>query len=275
MSTVDQVFTAAGLWKWYSSTATNAYDGVNEFGIDFASSFGTPTGSPVAGTVVRTHQWPNSIGDQIEIQASDGSVWLFQHLTGKVSTGDKIAVGTVVGMESGLPVDQYSTGPHIEVRYAAPGTWKAALAQYQEPWINPASVYAAIGGTQAGSTPVGTPGGGNTPPPTNAPPVIAPIVHTLAPTADVTALLQDLDSVMILQNPFDVPSGAKIVGGTTIPDPFSWIEQFGTVLYNDSLAFVLRLTFVLVGGYMILKVCNEFIDYGQLLEHVSSTIGAL
>jgi hypothetical protein len=273
VATVDSVFITSGLWKWYSSTPTNAFDGVTEKGIDYASTFGTPVGSPIAGTVVRTAQNPNSIGTVIEIQATDGSVWLFQHLTGKLATGDKVSVGTIVGTENGLPVDQYSTGPHIEVRYAKPGTWQAATGSWTEPWINPASVFGAVGATTAGSTPVGTPPGSGTST-TTAPPVIAPISHLLAPNADVTALLQDLDGVMILQNPFDVPSGA-VIGGTTIPDPIGWMAEVGTVLYNDSLAFALRAAFVLVGGYMILKVCNEFIDYGQLLERVSSTVGAL
>jgi hypothetical protein len=274
MSTVDQVFTTAGLWKWYSSAPTNAFDGVNEKGIDYASAFGIPVGSPVAGTVVRTAQNPNSIGTVIEIQATDGAVWLFQHLTGKLATGDKVSVGTIVGTENGLPVDQYSTGPHIEVRYAKPGTWQAATGSWTEPWINPASVFGAIGATTAGSTPVGTPppGSGSTTT-TTAPPVIAPISHLLAPTADVTQLLQVLDGVMILQNPFIVPSGS-VIGGTTIPDPIGYMTEVGTVLYNDSLAFGLRAAFVLVGGYMILKVCNEFIDYGALVERLSGVVGA-
>ncbi len=101
--------------------------------------------------------------------------------------------------------------------------------------------------------------------------MIAPIVHVLAPNADVTQLLQDLDGVMILQNPFDVPSGSTI-GGTTIPDPIGWLSEVGTVLYNDSLAFSVRAAFLLVGGYMILKVCNDFIDYGALVERFASLV---
>jgi Peptidase family M23 len=241
MSTVDQVFTQLGLWKWYSSTPTNPFDGVNEKGIDFATTFGTPVGSPVAGTVVRTLQWPNSIGDMIEIQATDGSVWLFQHLTGKVVNGAKISVGTIVGLENGLPVDQYSTGPHIEVRYCAPGTWSAANPQYAEPWINPASVYSKIGSSQAGgSTPPPTSGSSTPPPSGTKTPITATITAHLKPNADVTALLILLDSVMLVNNPFDV-SNTTVIGGTTIEDPIAWLGEFGTNLWNDMAAIGARL----------------------------------
>ncbi len=271
MTTVDQVFTSLGLWKWYSSTPTNPFDGVNEKGIDFASSFGTPVGSPVAGTVVRTLQWQNSIGTMIEIQATDGSVWLFQHLTGKLQTGAKVSVGTVVGLENGLPVDQYSTGPHIEVRYTAPGTWSAAQPQYAEPWINPASVYAKIGSSSVtGGTP--PPGGGTTPPPVTKPPVTATITAHLAPNADVTALLILLDQIMLVNNPFTVQN-TTVIGGTTIEDPFAWLAEFGTNLYNDSLAVLLRSVFVIVGGWLLLKVGNEFLDYGALVARLSGVVG--
>jgi murein DD-endopeptidase MepM/ murein hydrolase activator NlpD len=260
MSTVDQVFTQAGLWKWYSSPATNPFDGVNEKGMDFANAFGTPVGSPIAGSVVRTAQFANSIGSMIEIQAVDGSVWLFQHLTGKLATGAKVSVGTIIGLENGLPVDQYSTGPHIEVRYTAPGTWNAATPQYGEPWINPASVYAKIGGAAASGTP----------PPVSVPtptPITQTIAKSLAPTADVTALLILLDGVMTLLNPFDVGT-VNVVGGTTISDPISWLAAFGTNLWDDLGSVGIRLLFLLSGSYILLKTMNEFIDYGALVERI-------
>jgi len=266
VSTVDQVFTTAGLWKWYSSPGTNPFDGVNEKGIDYASSFGTPVGSPVAGTVLRVAQNLNSIGTVIEIQASDGSVWLFQHLTGKLATGAKVSVGTVVGLENGLPVDQYSTGPHIEVRYAAPGTWSMGTTSWLEPWINPASVFGAIGASTAGSSTPPPVSGTGTPSPTSTP-ITGSITHALAPSADVTELLVALDSVMIVNNPFNV-AASGIIGGTTITDPISWLAGFGTNLYTDSLAVVLRATLVIVGTWLILKVMNEFIDYGALVERL-------
>jgi len=276
MATVDQTFTTLGLWKWYSSPATNPFDGINEKGIDFANAFGTPVGSPIAGTVVRTAQFANSIGSMIEIQATDGSVWLFQHLTGKLATGAKVSVGTVVGLENGLPVDQYSTGPHIEVRYTAPGTWSAAVPQYSEPWINPASVYAAIGSSQTGSGGVPPPSGTGTttpPPSSSSTPITATITAHLAPNADVTQMLVVLDQIMLVNNPFDVGT-VSVIGGTTISDPIAWLADFGTNLWNDSLAVGLRSLFVIMGGWIILKVGSEFLDYGAILERLSMVAGA-
>jgi hypothetical protein len=101
---------------------------------------------------------------------------------------------------------------------------------------------------------------------------------TLSPTADVTALLQTMDSAMIINNPFTENMGAipqdsiGIPGVTTFSftDPFSWIEQVGTNLFYDMSAALLRTVFLIVGTLVLIKVVGEFIDYEAIGEAVSS-----
>src|SRR5579885_2437103 len=126
-STIDQVFRARGLWRWYASTVTNAYNGTTEKGQDYSTTFGTPVAAPVGGVVKRIVHNNNSIGDVVEIMAADGAVWLYQHITAWVRVGQTLQCGDIVGTENGLPRDQYSTGPHIEVRYCPPGQWNSRI----------------------------------------------------------------------------------------------------------------------------------------------------
>jgi len=101
---------------------------------------------------------------------------------------------------------------------------------------------------------------------------------TLAPNADVTTMLQNLDGAMIINNPFTENMGAiptdtiGITGITsfTFTDPFSWIEQFGTNLFYDISAALLRALFLIVGTLVLIKVIGEFIDYEAIGEAVGS-----
>lgn len=146
---VDATFKQLGLWRWYASPITNYWNGATEKGQDYSTNFGAPVGVPVGGKVVRITHNNNSIGDIVEVMDTRGAVWLYQHINSKVSVGQSLKTGDVVGTENGLPVDQYSTGPHIEVRYARPGTWNSGIDSWNEPWTNPMSVFGAIGGQQA------------------------------------------------------------------------------------------------------------------------------
>ena len=74
-------------------------------------------------------------------------------------------------------------------------------------------------------------------------------------------MLIDLDQVMVIDNPFAVQ------GSTS--DPIGWITEIGGALWNDSVAIGLRTLFLLVGAWMILRVVNEFIDYGALIGAIT------
>lgn len=82
-------------------------------------------------------------------------------------------------------------------------------------------------------------------------------------------LLADLDAAMTIENPFDV-TGGQTIGGLGITDPFSWLEESGSILWNDWIAFTLRSLFFAVGVFILLRVINEYIDYGALIQAVST-----
>jgi hypothetical protein len=185
MATIGSIFTLKGLWKWWEQNAgrgTNVFNGVTEKGTDFASAVGTPVGAPVGGTVLRIVHHSSSINDVVEIQASDGSVWLYQHIHSRVGVSSVLAVGDIVGTQYGLPVDQYSTGSHIEVRYCPPGLWRAGIDSFLEPWINPFPIFSVLSHQVAGATSGST----STAPPTSQQ---APTPGFLQPLVGLPAVL--------------------------------------------------------------------------------------
>ena len=169
MATVDQIFTQSGLWKWYNAIPTQSYNGVGEKGYDFSLAYGTPIGSVSGGRVVAVFHNNNSINDVVQVVDANGAVWHYQHITANVRIGQTINVGTIIGTQNGTPVDQYSTGSHIEVRYAP--NYIPGISPWLQPWQNPASAFRTVGGTvgipgQGGG--IGGPGqygGGGKPPP--------------------------------------------------------------------------------------------------------------
>jgi murein DD-endopeptidase MepM/ murein hydrolase activator NlpD len=151
MSTPNEIFQSKGLWQWWlqnSGNGTNVYDGINEKGIDFSNPFGTPIGAVQGGQVVVREHHNNSIGDLVVVQGTDG-YWLYQHITSNLQVGDSIATGGVVGTENGLPVDQFSTGPHIEVRFSP--TYNTNIDSWLQPWINPKQVFSSVSNAQDNS----------------------------------------------------------------------------------------------------------------------------
>lgn len=274
MSTVDQVFRARGLWRWYSSTVTNAFDGIKEKGQDYSTTFGTQVGVPVGGQVKRIIHNNNSIGDVVELMDASGAVWLYQHITARVRVGQALLTGDVIGTENGLPRDQYSTGPHIEVRYCLPGKWNPKIDSWGEPWVNPRAIFAAIGSQEAGTTgpAVATPQdqslddlfglGGKKP--------TIPVLN-LKPNASVKTLLKTLDMALDIVNPFDVQNVQQDnILGATFTDPFSWIEGFGFNLVEDVRGLLLRGLLLALGVFIVWRITRDFIDFGALASNAQA-----
>ncbi len=198
MATISQVFQKKKLWEWYASTVTNKFDGASEKGQDYSTTYGTPVGVAVGGKIVRIAHNNNGINDVVELQSGDGAVWLYQHISSRVSVGQVLQCGDIIGTENGLPRDLYSTGPHIEVRYCPPGQWKSSLISWNEHWINPASLFGSLGGQTAGSVasgsnnPLGFSGSG----PSGLPTLTN---NPLAPNATVTSTLAWLECLLMMR----------------------------------------------------------------------------
>lgn len=305
--TIGQVFIRLGLWQWWqqnNGNGTNPYNGLTEKGIDYSTTFGTPVGVPVGGRVVRLVHNNNSIGDVVELQTADGAVWLYQHITARVRVGSVLLVGDVIGTENGLPVDQYSTGPHIEVRYCKPGTWNGSIDSWSEPWVNPYGVFSGLSWQVAGSVGSGASSG--------ASPGFSlsniPGVSLLAPSASVAEVCAAIDTALLVTNPFDVstvqasqqsnnnqgldwggapasadPAAWAIwLGGEAanavatapatvlgLPNPVAWLDAVLINLFYDTEAIVFRSLLIFIGFLLLLKVLFAFIDFGSIVGGVT------
>lgn len=150
--TPAQIFAQKGLWLWWlqnNGNGTNIYDGVSEKGIDYSNTFGTKIGAIASGKVIQVIHNANAINDIVIVKGSNSGYWLYQHITSLVQVGQNINVGTVVGTQNGLPIDQYSSGSHIEVRYAA--NWIAGVDQWYQQWINPVNIFKTTANTDIGT----------------------------------------------------------------------------------------------------------------------------
>ena len=219
---------------------------MTEKGIDYSNAFGTPIGVPVGGTIVRIVHNSNSIGDVVELQAYDGSVWLYQHIDTKVKVKQTLGVGGIIGTEDGLPIDQYSTGPHIEVRICLPGRWNPAIDSWNEPWTNPYNLFSNLSNQQSGSVDSGSI--------LNLSSAQA-VMGKLSPSADVTQTLYALDQFGQFTNPFDSQSIT----------PWGWMGDVGTNIFGDMRAIAFRFVLLIIGAILVYKAINQFVDVGSVV----------
>lgn len=290
--TIGQVFQSKNLWQWFSSPVTEYFNGQTEKGQDYSTAFGTPVGVAVGGKIVRIVSNNNAINDVVELQDSSGAVWLYQHITAKVKVGDVLGCGGIIGTENGLPVDQYSTGPHIEVRYCPPGQWKITTDSWVEPWVNPKNIFASLATQPAGTVDnnsflsaipgVGSALGG-----------LAQKVH-IAPDDNVPELFAAIDTVLELRNPFNVNLDTSntdftILGvDTGIPNPasdaraiFEGGQEVLTNIINDMSALIIRWIFIMIGLVIIFAIGKQYVQgnisngINQVLEPVGGVQGAV
>ena len=141
----------AHLIKWWKQASLRGFGQNGEQGRDFDMPFNSPVGSITAGKVVYAGLPPDSktpghtsLGYVVQVLTPDGRLLHYQHLwTKSVNVGDNVNVGTILGTSGGCAkgstarnciTDQWSTGPHIEVR-EAPYKQNAGLWGYT--WENP------------------------------------------------------------------------------------------------------------------------------------------
>lgn len=273
--TIADVFTNKGLWLWWTQNngeGTNPFDGIKEKGIDYSTAFGTPVGVPVGGQIVRLVHNNNAINDVVELQASDGSVWLYQHITARVSVGETLLCGDVIGTENGLPITPgISTGPHIEVRYCKPGTWSANTDSWYEPWVNPYGVFSSLSYQIAGNYNAGAASS------FSVPGIVQKAQITLSPSADVATVFVTMDTLLQLTNPFDTSCenvDQLSIFGASFDNPFSWVATIAGNVIADWVALVLRAFLFFIGAFILLKVVSNFIDYGAVAQ-TAGNVGKL
>ena len=246
--TVDQVFDSKGLWKWYSSRVTNPFDGVYEKGADYGAAWGTPVGCIIGGRVVRIVHNNNSIGDVVEVQSADTSVVLYQHIRTKVAQGQAVSTGDVIGTEDGLPVDQYSTGPHIECRYCPAGRWNQGIDSWVEPWVNPVPLFSSIGtrlatGPNVGLGVVGLPGAAGPYVPLTYTTLTSQVHNTLVNTPGFYGIALAIDEAE------QFPGWVNLTEQTStgLPDFVGLARSIGATVSDNFTPFIIRAGLVTLG----------------------------
>jgi hypothetical protein len=251
-----------------------------------------PSDQPVkrlGGRVVRSVHNNNSIGDVVEIQAGDGSVWLYQHIRARVTPGQGVSTGDIVGTEDGLPRDQYSTGPHIEVRYCPPGRWTSSTGSWTEPWVNPAGVFSRAGllpatgpNVSLGGVYTGTPGTIGTGittfgPPKTYTPLTEQVHETLINTPGFYGIALALDEAekfpgfidLTQSEQVDIPIGAfGLEAGDIklpVPDVAGGVRSVGATITDNFVPFAIRSGLVLFGTFMFILLFAKAIS-GPAME---------
>ena len=163
MVTAGELFDRAGLWRWFDDSPSQRWgvmdrDGLMHRGVDWGHTFGTPVGAIEGGKVVHIDHNNNSLNDRVVIQGKSG-YWEYQHIDARVKVGQIISTAGVVGSIDGLPVDKFSSGPHVHVQFTP--HWTSGQI-YSGEWGNPMSaINAAKSGTVNDGIPTGTGGGGS------------------------------------------------------------------------------------------------------------------
>ena len=100
-------------------------EGVHK-GVDVQAVRGTPALSPISGTVTRTWNEPQGLGQQIGVRGQDGNEIRFAHLDStQARPGQQIGAGQRIATVGSSGAG--STGPHLDIRELSPG------GQYLDP----------------------------------------------------------------------------------------------------------------------------------------------
>lgn len=276
--TVAQIFQAKNLVQWWNNP-TQTFGQNGEMGCDYGmGNFGVPVGAIAAGTVIYVGDggYPgSSIGSVVQIALPDGSLTHYQHLMStNLKVGNTVAVADTVGLGGGCPAgsygtnpactvyDQFSTGQHIEVRFANSYT-KSGMPWSNAGWVNPQQIFLRMASAPPNSN---IPSNGNTTTGTNFfTALVLPKVH-LTPTADVTSALYALDQVLTIGNPFNFTPQQDTILGVTFSDPIAWIDDVSQNLMADLTAIILRFIIILAGVIICYKVINHFINLGAIAK---------
>lgn len=294
---VSQIFSQKKLTPWWSTPTQRYGQGTGgqygtEEGTDFAVNYGTNIGSITAGKVVYVGNGginDPSLGTIVQIQQLDGSVLHYQHLAGSnLKVGQAVSVGDIVGVSGGQR-GLYSSGPHIEVRYAP--SYQLAKGVWLQNWVDSyqyitsttkATPQPPIGGSPTGTNTTTLSGSI-----TGSASFQFPVLQ-LSPTDDVTQVLWMIDELMQIIPFWEVPpsilaaqnasnssafSQGILAGATGVAtgtsgavDIISYIEG---VFYNigaDFIALSLRGGLLIMGFMLLYKVFSQFIDFGAIVS---------
>lgn len=273
--TVSQIFKQKGLWQWWTQNGgygTNPYNGSSELGIDYSNAYGTPIGIPASGTVKAIYHNNNSINDIVVVQLSNGAAMWFQHINAAVKVGQSVGVGSVVGYQNGLPIDQYSTGSHIEVRYS--NAWSSN--PYGMQWVNPWLVFSTIGNT-TGTPGTSSPGFGGGPGQPfgpggwfgpGGPGSIGGTLNSVVEQVHATLVTNDgFYAIALAIDEAETFPGLENYATSVIDLPGMFKSVMATIVDN-ALAFSIRTTLIFLGMMLLIGLLWNFAKNSGILEIV-------
>ena len=99
----------------------------------------------------------------------------------------------------------------------------------------------------------------------------------LTPNADVTAFLVATDDFLTLQNPFDVNTDSiqDSALGVSFTDPVKWLVLVTNNVGNQIIAITIRIIFVVLGLYLLLRVIQNFVDTSGSSQGIAKALQAL
>lgn len=291
--TTAQLFQQLGLPQWWNHPTqrfgqTDVVGGIEQ-GTDFLLPHGSKVGSISSGKVVYVgtggYNDP-SLGKIVQIQGADGSIVHYQHLASSgLKVGQLVQPGSLIGLSGGQR-GRFSSGPHLEVRYASIYSFNSGV--WSQHWIDPLqTIMKLTGGKPAGaitgSKPYGTGAGptGNadiskqaTSTLTKGAGTAAPLgagasyqlpTINIGPNDDVTTVLWTIDELMQVVPPWNVVNAQQdSILGTTFTDPISWVEGFLFNVGVDAVALILRFILLAWGLALGYKVLSTFVDVGAI-----------
>jgi len=184
----------------------------------------------------------------------------YQHLqSSSVATGQAIFIGGEVGKSGGLPPDNCSSGPHIEVRWSPKGAPNHAYPWFNNNtsiWVDPLNHYRQLAGLPSVPSLSGQLGTANA---ASELPYPA-LAQKLLPNADVGTLLQTIDAYFVVINPFSFTYGEN----TDLENvPFgigAILHVFENLILGDLIPLILRSIFLILGVILLWKILNSVIN---------------
>ena len=265
---INRSYSHHGYIPSYSGTGTPHY------AVDVATPMHSEIGALWGGTVTSMGYQP--WGGEIFIKMNNGTTYYMYHLDNiYVKRGQRVQQGDVLGLSGGantlqrnqypsaqrLNDPRYSTGPHTHIGFFERWTSTPNGTIPYGPDITP-YIQALRGGRdiEAG-TPLRSLGMSQT-----AKNIVEKV--QLKPNDDVERVLESLDVVAIIDNPF-------IVDNASIADPLGWFQSFGTNLWDDAVASIFRAILIAIGVLIIWRIVSQFFDTRALVGSVAGAVGGV
>lgn len=113
---------------------------------------------------------------------------------------------------------------------------------------------------------------------------VVPISNPLSGNASVATTLSKLDTICVLTNPFDInavtdtftislPGGYNVATLGSMVDPVSWLSGFGTNIVSDTVAFIMRSCFMILGIYLLFRVIDHYLNITSTLQQAVGVAG--